>query len=99
VIPVLVDGAPMPQASDLPESLKKLPRRQAIEISHNRFNSDAERLTEALAELEEELRRREKPAGHARAASVSGEASPTPAASQSAQPGCGRARQRPSSQA
>jgi hypothetical protein len=55
VIPVLVDGAPMPQAADLPDSLKKLPRRQAIEISHNRFDSDAERLTEALSQLEDEL--------------------------------------------
>ena len=37
VIPVLVDGAAMPQAGDLPDSLKKLTRRQAIEISHSRF--------------------------------------------------------------
>ena len=56
VIPVLVDGAAPPQAADLPESLKKLARRQAIEISHNRFDSDAERLTEALARIEEEAR-------------------------------------------
>ncbi len=49
VIPVLVDGATMPQANDLPDTLKKLARRQGIEISHNRFDSDAERLTEALA--------------------------------------------------
>jgi hypothetical protein len=32
VIPVLVDGAGMPNAEDLPDSLKKLHRRQAIEI-------------------------------------------------------------------
>ena len=56
VIPVLVDGAPPPQAADLPDSLKKLARRQAIEISHNRFDSDAERLTEALAKIEEAQR-------------------------------------------
>src|SRR4029077_16968789 len=30
-----------------------LARRQGIEISHNRFDSDAERLTEALARIEE----------------------------------------------
>ncbi len=59
VIPVLVDGAPMPQPGDLPDSLKKLVRRQGIEISHTRFDSDVERLTRALMPLEEELRQRE----------------------------------------
>ena len=41
VIPVLVDGAAMPKPEELPDSLKKLRRRQAIEISHSRFNSPA----------------------------------------------------------
>ncbi len=59
VIPVLVDGAAMPRADDLPECLKKLVRRQRIEISHTRFNSDVERLTRALSLLEDELRQRE----------------------------------------
>jgi hypothetical protein len=59
VIPVLVDGAAMPHPEDLPDSLKKLIRRQAVEISHARFDSDAERLTEALSQIEEETRRRE----------------------------------------
>jgi formylglycine-generating enzyme required for sulfatase activity len=59
VIPVLVDGAAMPGPDDLPESLKKLTRRQGIEISHTRFDSDVERLTKALSLLEEELRQRE----------------------------------------
>jgi hypothetical protein len=54
VIPVLVDGAAMPQANDPPETLKKLARRQGIEISHNRFDSDAERLTDALARIDGE---------------------------------------------
>jgi hypothetical protein len=54
VIPVLVDGAVMPQADELPDGLKKLARRQGIEISHSRFDSDAERLTDALAEIEEQ---------------------------------------------
>ena len=57
VIPVLVDGAGMPQPGELPDSLKRLTRRQAIEISHARFDSDAERLTEALSQLEDELLR------------------------------------------
>jgi hypothetical protein len=48
VIPVLVNGARMPRAADLPDSLKPLVRRQAIEISHMRFESDSERLTRVL---------------------------------------------------
>jgi hypothetical protein len=59
VIPVLVGGAAMPHPEDLPDSLKKLTRRQAVEISHARFDSDAERLTEALSQIEEEMRQRE----------------------------------------
>ena len=59
VIPVLVDGATMPRREDLPDSLQKLRRRQAIEISHNRFDSDVERLTHALSLIEEELRQRD----------------------------------------
>ena len=59
VIPVLVDGASMPHPEDLPDGLKKLTRRQAIEISHTRFDSDAGRLIEALAGIEGALGGRE----------------------------------------
>jgi hypothetical protein len=59
VIPVLVDGATMPHPNDLPDSLAKLIRRQAVEVSHARFESDAERLTQALSQLEDEVRQRE----------------------------------------
>ena len=55
VIPVLVDGASLPKSDDLPRSLKTLTRRQAIEISHARFDSDVEGLNHALSELEIEL--------------------------------------------
>lgn len=48
VIPVLINGARMPRATDLPDPLKPLVRRQAIEISHTRFDSDSERLTRAV---------------------------------------------------
>jgi hypothetical protein len=58
IIPVLVDGATMPRREDLPESLQKLRRRQAIDIAHNRFNPDVERLTHALALISEELHQR-----------------------------------------
>jgi hypothetical protein len=48
VIPVLVDGALIPQSSDLPDDLKLLVRRNALEVSHNRFNADLARLIDAL---------------------------------------------------
>jgi hypothetical protein len=42
VIPVLVDGARMPKASELPDSLKPLARRQAVDVRHSHFGHDAE---------------------------------------------------------
>ena len=40
VIPVLVDGASMPQSRDLPDDLRALARRNALQLSHDRFRSD-----------------------------------------------------------
>ena len=54
VIPVLVDGARMPRPEELPDGLKSLSKRQAIEISHTRFDADAENLTRWLRRLEEQ---------------------------------------------
>ena len=51
VIPVLVDGAAMPKADELPESLKGLARRQGTEVSHTRFDADVEKLTRALVSI------------------------------------------------
>ena len=48
VIPVLVEGAKMPRADQLPASLAKLVRRQALELSPDRFDSDARRLLRVL---------------------------------------------------
>ena len=48
VIPVLVDGASMPRSRDLPDDLKSLARRNALEVSHNRFRADLERLIIAV---------------------------------------------------
>ncbi|MFZ5818762.1 MAG: SUMF1/EgtB/PvdO family nonheme iron enzyme [Chloroflexota bacterium] len=48
VIPVLVDGAPIPRASDLPENLKPLARRNAVQVNHHSFNADAYHLIEQL---------------------------------------------------
>ncbi len=49
VIPVLVHGAKMPQAGDLPVDLAGLSRLNAIEIRHRHFDKDVEYL---VAELE-----------------------------------------------
>ncbi len=48
VIPVLVGGAVMPKAADLPEPLQALARRQASEISDTRFHKDVDRLIESI---------------------------------------------------
>jgi hypothetical protein len=48
VIPVLVDGAPIPKASELPQTLQSLVRRNAIHIAHDRFAADATGLVAAL---------------------------------------------------
>src|SRR5262245_50136517 len=50
VIPVLVDGARMPKAAELPEPLKPLVRRHAVEVRHSHFGRDAEALTEKVRE-------------------------------------------------
>lgn len=50
VVPVLVDGAEMPAATDLPDVLQPLTRRHAVELSHMRFAMDTDRLARALAQ-------------------------------------------------
>jgi hypothetical protein len=55
VIPVLLDGAIMPSEEALPEPLRALVWRNAIEVSNSRFNSDAERLMEAVSRALGEL--------------------------------------------
>jgi hypothetical protein len=90
VIPVLVDGAAMPHPTDLPESLAKLIRRQAVEVSHARFDSDAERLTQALSQIEEEMRQREAdPAPRQAAGSEAALVPPIAAAARAANRGPG----------
>ncbi len=48
VIPVLVRGAQMPVAEDLPAPIRGLARRQAFELSDERIHYDLERLIEVL---------------------------------------------------
>ncbi len=60
VIPVLVDEAKMPSASDLPEPLKPLSLRNATTVAHATFQDDVNRLGAVLVNLVEpkELRLR-----------------------------------------
>jgi len=56
VIPVLVEGASMPRPGDLPDDLKPLVRRNALEVSHARFRTDSERLIRAVEQALETAR-------------------------------------------
>jgi hypothetical protein len=49
VIPVLADGAALPQAADLPEVLTPLLRRQAVRVDHETFGADVEALINAVS--------------------------------------------------
>jgi hypothetical protein len=48
LIPVLVDGATMPAVGDIPRDIQALVRRNAVEISHQRFATDSRHLAHAL---------------------------------------------------
>jgi TIR domain len=48
IIPILVDGAKMPRADELPAGLVGLERRQALELSPSRFEYDTSRLLKVL---------------------------------------------------
>jgi hypothetical protein len=48
VIPILVDGARMPVADELPASIATLARRHALELSPSRFEFDTSRLFRVL---------------------------------------------------
>ena len=48
VIPVLVDGASMPRAEDLPEDIRQLVRHNAVFINHTTFARDVRELIDQL---------------------------------------------------
>ncbi|NWF70855.1 MAG: DUF4013 domain-containing protein [Chloroflexi bacterium] len=48
VVPVLVEGAPMPTAADLPEALLGLTRRMSMNLYEDTFREDAEKLVNAV---------------------------------------------------
>jgi len=56
VIPVLVDGASMPEPDQLPKDLQPLAYRNALEVSYNRFRAEAERLIPVVEEVLESAR-------------------------------------------
>ena len=51
VIPVLVGGAVMPPPEDLPEHIKPLSRREALELSDQRWDYDVGRLADRLEQI------------------------------------------------
>jgi tetratricopeptide (TPR) repeat protein len=50
VIPVLVDGALIPTSDELPDSIKPLARRNAVEVRNTQFGRDAEALVDKVSE-------------------------------------------------
>lgn len=48
VIPLLIDGAPIPRVDQLPEGLHRLLRRNAFSLSNARFRADIAQLVETL---------------------------------------------------
>jgi hypothetical protein len=48
ILPVLVDNAPLPAARELPEEVRALTRRNALEIRHARFDADIAALARAV---------------------------------------------------
>ena len=51
LIPVLVDGARMPEEDEVPVLLRPLTRRHAIQLDHATFRSDVDTLITAIARL------------------------------------------------
>ena len=56
VIPILVAGATMPRANEIPPGLARLVRRQALELSPSRFEFDTSRLLTVLDKTLAEVR-------------------------------------------
>jgi len=56
VIPVLVDGALMPRSTELPDDLKPLIRRNALQVTDAGFDDDCRRLVTAIEQILEEAK-------------------------------------------
>src|SRR5262249_23965317 len=48
VVPVLLEGAPMPEVNQLPEDMRRLVRRQAAFVAYLTFDTDVDRLIKRL---------------------------------------------------
>ena len=51
VIPVLVDGAAMPSVDELPNQIKPLARRNAVELRNTQFGANFDRLVQKIREV------------------------------------------------
>jgi hypothetical protein len=67
VVPVLVRGAKMPHVDRLPEDLKDLAYRNAVELTHARWKSDVQLLVRALGPYMDPAGAKASAAGDARA--------------------------------
>ncbi len=50
-VPVLIDGAEMPEPNDLPEPLRPLTRRNALMLDFNRFDAEISRLISVIRKI------------------------------------------------
>ena len=71
VIPLLVGGAAMPKAGELPSDVAGLARRQALELSDSRWDYDVGQLAKAIERAGGCERRAAAPLSHASGAAVS----------------------------
>ena len=78
VVPVLVHGARMPRAEQLPEDLAELAYRNGVELTHARWDSDVQVLIKALSPYVESL---QKNAGEMNTSTTLGATSTTPTTS------------------
>ena len=65
LVPVLVEGAEMPAAEDLPEKIRGLAQRQSVRLDHMTFRSDAAQL---LGSVESALPKAMRPGSRPRSA-------------------------------
>jgi hypothetical protein len=85
VVPVLVDGAEMPDESELPKSIADLAYRNAVELSDTRWQYDVGRLLASLKKRENEKVRADPPRTR-RTAQRAGSANSEDATSPTTQP-------------
>ncbi len=83
VVPVLIDGTPLPEEEVLSDDLKPLVRRQALEIADTRWRGDMQRLAETLARVPGLELKRPADAPAAAPSPVAGSAPPVGAAPES----------------